>query len=95
VPSNTYIATWLAVSEAVGATVGARRADARRGPNIDPDRDRGGDHPAHQGGSCRSISTAEPGRHMDAIAGAVGPSTWLKVIEDPVVAAGAGLEGER
>jgi len=90
VPSNTYIATWLAVT-AVGATV-VPVEPTRAGPNIDPER------------IAAAVSTrtkaimpvhlyGEPA-DMDAIMG-VATKHGLKVVEDVAQAQGARVRGRR
>lgn len=90
VPSNTYIATWLAVT-AMGATVMPVEPTAN-GPNIDPDR---------IGAAITSRTKAIMPVHlygepadMDAIM-ALADKHGVKVIEDVAQAQGARVRGRR
>ena len=85
VPSNTYIATWLAVT-AVGRDGGPGRADARR-PQHRSRAHRRGHHPAHAGRSCRSTSTASRPTWMRSWT--LARRHGLKVVEDVAQAQGA------
>ncbi|MBV8392428.1 MAG: DegT/DnrJ/EryC1/StrS family aminotransferase, partial [Alphaproteobacteria bacterium] len=90
VPSNTYIATWLAV-EAVGATV-VPVEPTPEGPNIDADRIE-----AAVTKRTRALMPVhlygEPA-DMEAI-GAIAAKHGLKVIEDVAQAQGAKVKGRR
>src|ERR1700757_198564 len=90
VPSNTYIATWLAVT-AVGATV-VPVEPTRDGPNIDPER-----IAAAISSRTRAIMPVhlygEPA-DMDAIM-ALATRHRLKVVEDVAQAQGARVRGRR
>jgi len=90
VPSNTYIATWLAVT-AVGARVVPVEPTAG-GPNIDPERIE-----AALSSRTRAIMPVhlygEPA-DMDAIA-ALAVKRGIKVIEDVAQAQGARVRGRR
>lgn len=90
VPSNTYIATWLAVT-AVGATV-VPVEPTKHGPNIDPDR---------IGAAITSRTRAIMPVHlygepadMDAIM-TIARKHRLKVIEDVAQAQGSRVRGRR
>jgi dTDP-3-amino-3,4,6-trideoxy-alpha-D-glucose transaminase len=90
VPSNTYIATWLAV-QAVGATV-VPVEPTPEGPNIDPER-----IAAAVTKNTKAIMPVhlygEPA-DMDAIA-ALAAAHGLKVIEDVAQAQGSKVRGKR
>ena len=90
VPSNTYIATWLAVT-AVGATV-VPVEPTPAGPNIDPDRIE-----AALTSKTKAIMPVhlygEPA-DMDAIA-ALAAKRGIRVIEDVAQAQGARVRGRR
>ncbi len=90
VPSNTYIATWLAVT-AVGATV-VPVEPTPGGPNIDPDR-----IAAALTTRTRAIMPVhlygEPA-DMEAI-GALAKRHGLKIIEDVAQAQGSKMKGRR
>jgi dTDP-3-amino-3,4,6-trideoxy-alpha-D-glucose transaminase len=90
VPSNTYIATWLAVS-AVGATV-VPVEPTPAGPNIDPDRIGAAVTPRTR--AIMPVHLYGEPADMDAIM-AVAEKHGLKVIEDVAQAQGARVRGRR
>ena len=90
VPSNTYIATWLAVS-AVGATV-VPVEPTPAGPNIDPDRIAAAVTPRTR--AIMPVHLYGEPADMDAIM-AVAEKHGLKVIEDVAQAQGAKVRGRR
>jgi dTDP-4-amino-4,6-dideoxygalactose transaminase len=85
VPSNTYIATWLAVTQAGATPVPVEPDDAHVQPRSRPRR--GGGHAAHERASCRCTCTGQPA-DMDAI-NAVAARHGLVVLEDAAQAHGA------
>ena len=90
VPSNTYVATWLAIS-AVGATL-VPVEPTPGGPNIDPDRIAAAITP-HTKAIMPVHLYGEPA-DMEAI-GALATRHGLKVIEDVAQAQGARVRGRR
>jgi dTDP-4-amino-4,6-dideoxygalactose transaminase len=90
VPSNTYVATWLAVT-AVGATV-VPVEPTPAGPNIDPERIAAA-ITAHTRAIMPVHLYGEPA-DMDAIMALAGKH-GLKVIEDVAQAQGAKVRGRR
>jgi dTDP-3-amino-3,4,6-trideoxy-alpha-D-glucose transaminase len=90
VPSNTYIATWLAVT-AVGATV-VPVEPTPGGPNIDPDRIAAAITP-HTRAIMPVHLYGEPAA-MDAIM-ALADRHGIKVVEDVAQAQGARVRGRR
>jgi dTDP-4-amino-4,6-dideoxygalactose transaminase len=90
VPSNTYIATWLAVS-AVGATV-MPVEPTPAGPNIDPERIAAAITPRTR--VIMPVHLYGEPADMDAIV-ALGERHGLKVIEDVAQAQGAKVRGRR
>jgi len=90
VPSNTYIATWLAVS-AVGATV-VPVEPTPTGPNIDPDRIAAAISPRTR--AIMPVHLYGEPADMEAIM-AVAQHRGLKVVEDVAQAQGAKVRGRR
>jgi len=90
VPSNTYIATWLAVT-AVGATV-VPVEPVPGGPNIDPDRIAAAITPRTR--ALMPVHLYGEPADMEAIA-AVAAKHGLKVVEDVAQAQGAKVRGRR
>ena len=90
VPSNTYIATWLAVS-AVGATV-VPVEPTRAGPNIDPERLAAAITPRTR--VIMPVHLYGEPADMEAIM-AVAQNRGLKVVEDVAQAQGAKVRGKR
>ena len=90
VPSNTYIATWLAVT-AVGATVVAVEPTPA-GPNIDPDRIAAAITPRTK--AIMPVHLYGEPADMEAIVALAGRH-GLKVIEDVAQAQGAKVRGRR
>lgn len=90
VPSNTYIATWLAV-EAVGAKV-VPVEPKPEGPNIDPDRIAAAITPRTK--AIMPVHLYGEPADMDAIV-AIAAQRGLKVIEDVAQAQGAKVKGRR
>lgn len=90
VPSNTYIATWLAIS-AVGATV-VPVEPTPAGPNIDPERIEAAITPRTR--AIMPVHLYGEPADMDAIA-AIAEKHRLKVIEDVAQAQGAKVRGRR
>ena len=90
VPSNTYIATWLAVT-AVGATVVAVEPTPA-GPNIDPDRIAAAITPRTR--AIMPVHLYGEPADMEAIVALAGRH-GLKVIEDVAQAQGAKVRGRR
>ena len=90
VPSNTYIATWLAVSYA-GATPVPVEPDP---PNLQPrpGPDRKGHHPKNQGDHARPSLWPAGGHGSDL---GIARNHGLKVIEDNAQAQGARYKGRR
>ena len=90
VPSNTYIATWLAVT-AVGATVVPVEPTAQ-GPNIDPERLAAAITPRTR--AIMPVHLYGEPADMDAIM-AITNKHGLKVIEDVAQAQGSKVRGRR
>jgi dTDP-3-amino-3,4,6-trideoxy-alpha-D-glucose transaminase len=90
VPSNTYVATWLAVT-AVGATV-VPVEPTPGGPNIDPDRIEAAITPRTR--AIMPVHLYGEPADMEAIA-ALAARHGLKVIEDVAQAQGARVRGRR
>ncbi len=90
VPSNTYIATWLAVS-AVGAKVVPVEPTAH-GPNIDPERLAGAITPRTR--AIMPVHLYGEPADMDAIM-ALADRHGLKVVEDVAQAQGSKVRGRR
>ncbi|MBX9943976.1 MAG: DegT/DnrJ/EryC1/StrS family aminotransferase [Reyranella sp.] len=90
VPSNTYIATWLAVT-AVGATV-VPVEPTPAGPNIDPDRIAGALTPRTR--AIMPVHLYGEPADMEAIMTLAGRH-GVKVIEDVAQAQGARVRGRR
>lgn len=90
VPSNTYIATWLAVT-AVGATV-VPVEPTPGGPNIDPDRIAAAITPRTR--ALMPVHLYGEPADMDSIM-AVADKHGLKVVEDVAQAQGAKVRGRR
>ena len=90
VPSNTYIATWLAVT-AVGATV-VPVEPTPAGPNIDPDRIAAAITPRTR--AIMPVHLYGEPADMDAIM-ALADQHGIKVIEDVAQAQGAKVRGRR
>jgi len=90
VPSNTYIATWLAVS-AVGATV-VPVEPTPAGPNIDPERLAAAITPRTR--VIMPVHLYGEPADMEAIM-AVAQNRGLKVVEDVAQAQGAKVRGKR
>jgi dTDP-3-amino-3,4,6-trideoxy-alpha-D-glucose transaminase len=90
VPSNTYIATWLAVT-AVGATVVPVEPTAN-GPNIDPERLAAAITPRTR--AIMPVHLYGEPADMDAIM-ALADRHGLKVIEDVAQAQGSKVRGRR
>jgi dTDP-4-amino-4,6-dideoxygalactose transaminase len=90
VPSNTYIATWLAVT-AVGARI-VPVEPTREGSNIDPDRIEAVLTPRTK--AIMPVHLYGEPADMDAIA-ALGRKHGLKVIEDVAQAQGSKVRGRR
>lgn len=90
VPSNTYIATWLAVT-AVGATV-VPVEPVPGGPNIDPDRIVAALTPRTR--AIMPVHLYGEPADMDAIMALAGKH-GLKVVEDVAQAQGAKVRGRR
>ncbi len=90
VPSNTYIATWLAV-EAVGATV-VPVEPTLEGPNIDPERIVAAVTPRTR--AIMPVHLYGEPADMEAIH-AIAVKHGLKVIEDVAQAQGARVKGRR
>lgn len=90
VPSNTYIATWLAVT-AVGATV-VPVEPTPAGPNIDPDRIAAALTPRTK--AIMPVHLYGEPADMDAIA-ALAAKRGMRVIEDVAQAQGARVRGRR
>ena len=90
VPSNTYIATWLAVT-AVGATV-VPVEPTPGGPNIDPDRIASAITPRTK--AIMPVHLYGQPADMDAIM-ALAAKHGLKVVEDVAQAQGARVRGRR
>ncbi len=90
VPSNTYIATWLAVT-AVGATVVPVEPTAS-GPNIDPDRLAAAITPRTR--AIMPVHLYGEPADMDAIA-ALANRHGLKIVEDVAQAQGSKVRGRR
>lgn len=90
VPSNTYIATWLAIS-AVGATL-VPVEPTPGGPNIDPDRIAAAITPRTK--AIMPVHLYGEPADMEAI-GALAARHGLKVVEDVAQAQGAKVRGRR
>ncbi len=90
VPSNTYIATWLAVT-AVGAKV-VPVEPTPEGPNIDPDRIAASISPRTK--AIMPVHLYGEPADMDAIAQIAGKH-GLKVVEDVAQAQGSKVRGRR
>src|SRR5476649_2105677 len=90
VPSNTYIATWLAVT-AVGATV-VPVEPTSEGPNIDPDRIAAAISPRTR--VLMPVHLYGEPADMDAVM-ALADKHGLKVVEDVAQAHGARCRGRR
>jgi dTDP-4-amino-4,6-dideoxygalactose transaminase len=90
VPSNTYIATWLAVT-AVGATV-VPVEPTPAGPNIDPERIAAAITPRTR--AIMPVHLYGEPADMDAIM-ALADKHGLKVVEDVAQAQGAKVRGRR
>ena len=90
VPSNTYIATWLAVT-AVGATV-VPVEPTPAGPNIDPERIEAALTPRTK--AIMPVHLYGEPADMDAIA-ALAAKRGMRVIEDVAQAQGARVRGRR
>lgn len=90
VPSNTYIATWLAIS-AVGATI-VPVEPTPGGPNIDPDRIAAAITPRTK--AIMPVHLYGEPADMEAI-GALAARQGLKVVEDVAQAQGAKVRGRR
>ena len=90
VPSNTYIATWLAVT-AVGATV-VPVEPTSNGPNIDPERLAAAITPRTK--AIMPVHLYGEPADMDAIM-AIAAKHGLKVIEDVAQAQGSKVRGRR
>jgi dTDP-4-amino-4,6-dideoxygalactose transaminase len=90
VPSNTYIATWLAVT-AVGATV-VPVEPTPNGPNIDPERIAAALSPRTR--AIMPVHLYGEPADMEAIS-AIAANHGLKVIEDVAQAQGAKVRGRR
>lgn len=90
VPSNTYIATWLAV-EAVGATV-VPVEPTTDGPNLDPERIDAALTPRTR--AIMPVHLYGEPADMDAIM-AIASRHGLKVVEDVAQAQGARVRGRR
>jgi dTDP-4-amino-4,6-dideoxygalactose transaminase len=90
VPSNTYIATWLAVS-AVGATV-VPVEPTPEGPNIDPERIAAAITPRTK--ALMPVHLYGEPADMDAIMSLAAPH-GLKVVEDVAQAQGSRVRGRR
>ena len=90
VPSNTYIATWLAVT-AVGATV-VPVEPAPDGPNIDPERIAAAITPRTK--ALMPVHLYGEPADMDAIM-ALASQHGLKVVEDVAQAQGSKVRGRR
>ncbi|MBR2816650.1 MAG: DegT/DnrJ/EryC1/StrS family aminotransferase [Reyranella sp.] len=90
VPSNTYIATWLAIS-AVGATI-VPVEPTPGGPNIDPDRIAAAITPRTK--AIMPVHLYGEPADMEAI-GALAARHGLKVVEDVAQAQGAKVRGRR
>jgi len=91
VPSNTYIATWLAVT-AVGATVVPVEPTSPGGPNIDPERLAAAITPRTR--AIMPVHLYGEPADMDAI-NTVARGRGLKVIEDVAQAQGSKVRGRR
>jgi dTDP-3-amino-3,4,6-trideoxy-alpha-D-glucose transaminase len=89
-PSNTYIATWLAI-EAVGAKV-VPVEPTPAGPNIDPDRIEAAITPRTR--AIMPVHLYGEPADMEAIM-AIADKRDLKVVEDVAQAQGAGVRGRR
>jgi dTDP-3-amino-3,4,6-trideoxy-alpha-D-glucose transaminase len=90
VPSNTYIATWLAVT-AVGATV-VPVEPTPAGPNIDPDRIEAALTPRTK--AIMPVHLYGEPADMDAIV-ALAAKRGIRVVEDVAQAQGARVRGRR
>lgn len=90
VPSNTYVATWLAIS-AVGATI-VPVEPTQGGPNIDPDRIEAAITPRTK--AIMPVHLYGEPADMDAI-GALAARHKLKIVEDVAQAQGARVRGRR
>src|SRR6185503_14068030 len=91
VPSNTYIATWLAVT-AVGATVVPVEPTPPGGPNIDPERLAAAITPRTR--AIMPVHLYGEPADMEAI-NMVARGRGLKVIEDVAQAQGSKVRGHR
>lgn len=90
VPSNTYVATWLAIS-AVGAKI-VPVEPTQGGPNIDPDRIEAAITPRTK--AIMPVHLYGEPADMEAI-GALAARHGLKVVEDVAQAQGARVRGRR
>lgn len=90
VPSNTYVATWLAIS-AVGAKI-VPVEPTPGGPNIDPDRIEAAITPRTR--AIMPVHLYGEPADMEAI-GALAARHGLKVVEDVAQAQGARVRGRR
>ena len=90
VPSNTFIATWLAVTHAGATPVPVEPDPATH--NLDPEAVEAAITPARRR-SCRCTSTGSPA-DMDAIM-AIGREHGIPVVEDAAQAHGARYRGRR
>lgn len=90
VPSNTYVATWLAIS-AVGATI-VPVEPTQGGPNIDPDRIEAAITPRTK--AIMPVHLYGEPADMEAI-GALAARHKLKIVEDVAQAQGARVRGRR
>lgn len=90
VPSNTYVATWLAIS-AVGATI-VPVEPTQGGPNIDPDRIEAAITPRTK--AIMPVHLYGEPADMDAI-GTLAARHKLKIVEDVAQAQGARVRGRR
>jgi dTDP-3-amino-3,4,6-trideoxy-alpha-D-glucose transaminase len=90
VPSNTYVATWLAIS-AVGARI-VPVEPTPGGPNIDPDRIEAAITPRTK--AIMPVHLYGEPADMEAI-GALAARHGLKVVEDVAQAQGARVRGRR